>query len=277
MDRSPVFRGRHLRMQAEKAAQRRLVGEPCFPGHILYVEGCVPEQFLYFKDDMICDHLTRRLAVHLLNDPGQVRSRYAQLVGVKRNLPVRFEMLGNQHDEFEGDVLLVGVRERLLPGGHDLLEMDVEIPEIDAQQVQDGLPAEIGIVAAAPEIDYAAKTQEPHGFAPVQAELEILPHVKKEIGSDLSQPAHNIEKHILVEPEKGHCKIIADITDRHLLQRQDGHQIVPGYPAAHRKNLYYGGPPGTDSPEPFLHVRVMFAGRKGRYVGIYMKTVVHLR
>ena len=76
-------------MQAEKAAQRRLVGKAGAPRHGLYVEPRVPEQGLDLDNDVVGNHLMGGLAVYLLNDFGQVYGRYAQFIGIKSDLPAR--------------------------------------------------------------------------------------------------------------------------------------------------------------------------------------------
>ena len=64
VDRTAVFRGRHARMQAEKAAQRRLVGKAGAPRHGLYVEPRVPEQGLDLDNDVVGNHLMGGLFVN---------------------------------------------------------------------------------------------------------------------------------------------------------------------------------------------------------------------
>ena len=80
------------------------------------------------------------LAVYLQNDFGQVYGRYAQLIGIKSDLPARFVVFADQHGEPHGDIFLVGIHERALLGARRLLEKDIEIPVINPQQVQNGLP-----------------------------------------------------------------------------------------------------------------------------------------
>ena len=86
-------------MQAEKAAQRRLVGKAGAPRHGLYVEPRVPEQGLDLDNDVVGNHLMGGLAVYLLNDFGQVYGRYAQFIGIKSDLPARFVVFADQHGE----------------------------------------------------------------------------------------------------------------------------------------------------------------------------------
>ena len=117
-------------MQAEKAAQRRLVGKAGAPRHGLYVEPRVPEQGLDLDNDVVGNHLMGGLAVYLLNDFGQVYGRYAQFIGIKSDLPARFVVFADQHGEPHGDIFLVGIHERALLGARRLLEKDIEIPVI---------------------------------------------------------------------------------------------------------------------------------------------------
>lgn len=166
-------------MQAEKAAQRRLVGEAGAPRHGLYVEPRVPEQGLDLDNDIVGNHLMGGLAVYLQNDFGQVYGRYAQLIGIKSDLPARFVVFADQHGEPHGDIFLVGIHERALLGARRLLEKDIEIPVINPQQVQNGLPQENGIIVTAPEIDRPAKPKKPVSVHVVDAVQEILPHIEE--------------------------------------------------------------------------------------------------
>lgn len=77
MDHAAVLRGRHARFQAEKAAQRRLVGEAGPSCHGLYVEPRVPEQGFDLDNDVVRNHFMGGLAVYFLNDFGQIYGRNA--------------------------------------------------------------------------------------------------------------------------------------------------------------------------------------------------------
>ena len=262
-------------MQAEKAAQRRLVGEAGAPRHGLYVEPRVPEQGLDLDNDIVGNHLMGGLAVYLQNDFGQVYGRYAQLIGIKSDLPARFVVFADQHGEPHGDIFLVGIHERALLGARRLLEKDIEIPVINPQQVQNGLPQENGIVVAAPEIDRPAKPQKPVSVHVVDAVQEILPHIEEKIRGYFSQPAHDVKEHLLVYFEKGHREIVADLADRHQLQRQNRNDIVFGNRTAHRKNLYHSGTSRANTAETLLLIGLVFAYRQRRNIGIYLEFRMH--
>ena len=79
--------------------------------------------------------------------------------------------------------------------------------------MQDGLTTKCRIVVVCPEVYCTAKTKESFGFINRYWNLEVLSHVKKEIGGYASQAAHNIHEHYLVDFEESHGKVIADFMD----------------------------------------------------------------
>lgn len=189
-------------------------------------------------------------------------------------LTVVFE---NEHGESECDALLVGVQDAEgFPVARYFPEVDVEVPKINPQQVQDGLPPENGIVVLAAEIEHPAESEEPRGLLPVKPHPEILPHVKEKIGSYLAQAAHDIQKYTPVDFEKGHGEIGTDIVNRHQLQRKNGNQIVFSYCTTDGKHLYHGCTARAHPAESLFEVRFVFACGKGRNIGIYVKIISHL-
>lgn len=262
-------------MQAEKAAQRRLVGEAGAPRHGLYVEPRVPEQGLDLDNDIVGNHLMGGLAVYLQNDFGQVYGRYAQLIGIKSDLPARFVDVRRPAWRTAWRYFPCWYSRKGASWRSSSAGKGHRNPSNKSAQVQNGLPQENGIVVAAPEIDRPAKPQKPVSVHVVDAVQEILPHIEEKIRGYFSQPAHDVKEHLLVYFEKGHREIVADLADRHQLQRQNRNDIVFGNRTAHRKNLYHSGTSRANTAETLLLIGLVFAYRQRRNIGIYLEFRMH--
>ena len=120
----------------------------------------------------------------------------------------------DQHCKPESNILLIRVQgDRNSLPAYGLAEMNVEIPIKDTQQVQYGFPPESGIVRTVPKINCTTEAKKSLNLTPSQPNLEILPHIKEKIRSNLPQATHGIQEHRFIYFEKSHREIGTYLTD----------------------------------------------------------------